>query len=234
MYRSRAIRQEAVACLSLLLLFHAAPFFLQAQQQQRRQQPRLNVAVMDFDARAGLTKEEAMTLSDVVQANIVNMEEFIVVDRQRIRQILEEQGFQQSEACSQVECIVEAGKILKVEKMVAGTIGKIGTLYNISLQVVDVSTAQIQSTKSRQFGGDIEDIVQDILPELTNEIATDMLGRPPRNMAQASGGGGWLWYLLGAVVIGGGGAAAYMLTQSKDDGGGTTTSRDLPTPPVLP
>jgi TolB-like protein len=195
----------------------------------------MNVAVLDFDARAGLTAEEAMTLSDVVQANIVNMGEFIVVDRARIRQILEEQGFQQSEACSQVECIVEAGKILRVEKMIAGTIGKIGSLFNISIQVVDVATAQIQSTKSRQYSGDIEDIVQEIVPELSNEIATEMLGRPPRNLVETSGGGGWIWYVLGTVVVGGGAVAAGMfLTQSKDDEPPVTESRDLPTPPVLP
>ena len=232
MYRSSLVRAEAIAFLALLLLSLVAHPYLTAQQQAR-----MNVAVLDFDARAGLTKEEAMTLSDVVQANIVNMGEFVVVDRQRIRQILEEQGFQQSEACSQVECIVEAGKILRVEKMITGTIGKIGSLYNIGIQVVDVATAQIQSTKSRQYSGDIEDIVRDIVPVLSNEIATEMLGRSPKNMAQTSGGGGWVWWVLGIAVVGGGGAAAAMfLGKSSGESGATETpaTRDLPTPPVLP
>lgn len=231
MERPLTLRCEAVFCICLLLFSLLAHPYLIAQQQ-RRQQPRLNVAVMDFDARAGLTKEEAMTLADVVQANIVNMDEFVVVDRQRIRQILEEQGFQQTEACSEVECIVEAGKILRVEKMIAGTIGKIGSLYNISIQVVDVATAQIQSTRSRHYTGDIEDIVQDIVPVLSNEIATDVLGRPPRKMAEITSGSGWLWYALGLVVVGGGAVAYLMLSQ--DDDGETTTVGDLPNPPVLP
>ena len=85
-------------------------------QQQRQQRERLNIAVMDFDARGGLTREEAATLSDAFQAQLAGMGDFVLVDRARIRQILEEQGFQQSEACSQVECIVEAGKILNAPR----------------------------------------------------------------------------------------------------------------------
>ena len=85
-------------------------------RQQTPQSKKLNIAVLDFDARGGLSKEEAASLSDIFQAQLVQMGEFIVVDRNRIKSILEEQGFQKSEACSQVECVVEAGKILKVEK----------------------------------------------------------------------------------------------------------------------
>ena len=216
---------------SFLLVTLISPSYAQ-QRPQTRPQQRLNIAVLDFDARDGLTKGEATTLSDVLQAHVVDMDEFIVVDRQRIRQILEEQGFQQSEACSQVECIVEAGKILKVEKMVAGTIGKIGSLYNINVQVIDIATAQIQVNKGRQHRGDLEDLVEEVIPELSNEVAQGILGRAPRNPAQISGGGGWFWYVVGTLALGGG-TVAYVLLQKQKEGGGTTPN-DLPGPPVLP
>ncbi len=229
MHRSPALRFEAAAFLSLFLFSLFAQHYLSAQQR------RLNVAVLDFDAREGLSSGEASTLSDVLQSHIVDMDEFVVVDRARIRQILEEQGFQQSEACSQVECIVEAGKILNVQQMIAGTIGKIGTLYNINVQVVDVATAQITVNKSRQHSGDLEEVVQEILPELSNEVAEGILGRPPKNLAEVSGGVGWFWYLLGTVVVGGGAAAVgLMLTKASDEEPPAATTRDLPNPPVLP
>jgi len=162
------------------------------------------------------------------------MGDFILVDRARIRQILEEQGFQQSEACSQVECIVEAGKILNVQKMIAGTIGKIGSLYNVNVQVIDVSSAQIQVNKSRQHTGDLDGVVLEVIPEISNEIAEGILGRPPEKLTEVGGGGSWVWYLLGTIIVGGGAAAALLLTKSTEDGNGGTTSRDLPNPPVLP
>jgi len=202
-----------------------------AQNRAQQQQPKATVAVIDFEGR-GIKPEEAVSLSDVFQGVLVESQQFTVVDRNRIKAILEEQGFQQSEACSQVECIVEAGKILNVQKMIAGTIGKIGSLYNINIQVVDVATAQITVNKSRQHSGDLEDVVREIIPELSNEVAEGILGRPPRNLAVTSGGSGWIWYVVGTLVVGGG-AAAYFLTQSS--GADTQpASRDLPNPPVLP
>ena len=159
----------------------------QANAQQRRpQQEKLNIAVMDFDARGGISKEEAATLSDAFQAELAGMGDFVLVDRQRIKQILEEQGFQQSEACSQVECIVEAGKILNVQRMFAGTIGKVGQLFNVNIQTIDISTAQIVSNRSRQHRGEIEELLSDIIPDIANQMAADLTGR----QYEAAGGGG--------------------------------------------
>lgn len=223
-----AVRAALIAYLSCFLTLGTL-----AQQRNVRQQAappkKLNVAVLDFDARGGLTKEEAATLSDAFQTEIVGVGEFTVVDRQRIRQILEEQGFQQSEACSQVECIVEAGKILKVERMFAGTIGKVGSLFNVNIQVIDIATAQIISNKSRQHRGDIEDLLSEIIPNMARQMAGEMVGK---EFEEVGGGGGWLWYAAGAVVLGGGAAAAILLKPKKEDAG--TSVEALPPSPDLP
>jgi TolB-like protein len=223
-----AARPAIVAYLSCVLTLGTL-----AQQRTQRAQAappkKLNVAVLDFDARGGLTKEEAATLSDAFQTEIVSVGEFTVIDRQRIRQILEEQGFQQSEACSQVECIVEAGKILKVERMFAGTIGKVGSLFNVNIQVIDIATAQIISNKSRQHRGDIEDLLSEIIPSMARQLAGEMVGK---QFDDGGGGGGWLWYAAGAVVLGGGAAAAVLLKPKKEEGG--TKVEALPPSPDLP
>ena len=45
--------------------------------------------------------------------------------------MLKEQGFQQS-GCVSSECAVEAGKLLGVDQIVTGSIGKIGSYYTVS------------------------------------------------------------------------------------------------------
>ncbi len=225
----RAARPVLVAYLISMLTVGS---LAQQRPAQRAQTPskKLNVAVLDFDARGGLTKEEAATLSDAFQTEIVTVGEFTVVDRQRIRQILQEQGFQQSEACSQVECIVEAGKILNVERMFAGTIGKVGQLFNVNIQVIDIATAQIISNKSRQHRGDIEDLLSEIIPNMARQMAGEMVGKKFDEVG--GGGGGWLWYAAGAVVLGGGAAAAILLKPKKEETGISVQS--LPPSPDLP
>ncbi len=228
---SRTIQAARPAIVAYLTCILTLGTFAQQRTQRPQATPpkKLNVAVLDFDARGGLSKEEAATLSDAFQTEIVSVGEFTVVDRQRIRQILQEQGFQQSEACSQVECIVEAGKILKVERMFAGTIGKVGSLFNVNIQVIDIATAQIISNKSRQHRGDIEDLLSEIIPNMARQMAGEMVGK---QFDAVGGGGGWLWYAAGAVVLGGGAAAAILLKPKKEEGG--TSVEALPPSPDLP
>jgi TolB-like protein len=228
MIRRRSIDVPIRSLPFLLLAFLVIPPLLaQPSRPTSPPKPKLNVAVLDFDTRGGLTRDEAATLSDAFQTEIVRTGEFTVVDRARIKQILTEQGFQQSEACSQVECIVEAGKILKVERMFAGTIGKVGSLYNVTIQVIDIASAQITQTSNRQHRGDIEDLLSEFIPEMAKEMIAQMTGRT----YEPSGGGGWLWYAAGAVVLGGGAAAAILLKPAKDD---PVVPERLPTPPALP
>ena len=210
-----------------LLVACVVPFFLSSQTQVP---PKLNIAVLDFDQRGGITKDEATTLSDVFNSQLVQSEEFIVVDRNRTKAILAEQGFQQTEACSQVECVVEAGKILKVQKMFFGTIGKVGRVYNVTIQMVDVATGTVQLTESQNHQVELEELLTDVVPSMASTITQKLTGRASKARVVTSGGSTWYWYVGGAVLVGGG-AAAFLLKPKV-----TTTDSEviLPGPPRLP
>jgi TolB-like protein len=200
-------------------------------QENKLQQKKMNIAVLEFEARGGVSKEDAASLSDAFQGQIIETHQFIVVDRNRIKSILEEQGFQQSEACSQVECIVEVGKILKVEKMFAGTIGKVGKIFTINIQLIDVTTAQIIQNKSRRLDGDIEELLTDVIPELAAEMTKELSGNEVEIQSGVTGGSSkWMWYAGGALVAGG--AAAAILLKKKNEE--KKTPEALPTAPALP
>jgi TolB-like protein len=217
-------------CVHLSVLFLFSFSILSAQQKPPDK--KLNIAVMDFDAREGVSVGTAASLSDVFNSQLVSTQEFVIVDRNRIKAILQEQGFQQSEACSQTECLVEAGKILKVQKMFAGTIGKVGKIFTVNIQMIDVSTGQIQLNKSHQHDGDVEVLAQEVMPDLALQMAEEMTKKDlSDSRITTKSSSKWLWYVGGAAILGGG--AAYYFLAPKD-GGTTTTDEKLPGPPVLP
>jgi TolB-like protein len=220
------IRFVLVSFLSSIIV----PTALSRQIKPFQAHPKINIAVLDFDARGGISKEEAASLSDIFQSRLVEFGEFNVVDRSRIKVILQEQGFQQSEACSQVECIVEAGKILKVEKMFAGTIGKVGRVYNVNIQLIDITTSQIIQNKSRQHSGDVDELATEIVPEMAKEMAEGMIGKEIAISSSGKGSSKWIWYVLGGAVVAGG-AAAYFLLKPKPP---EPTSTSLPASPEFP
>jgi TolB-like protein len=213
--------------LSMFLISIAAP--VAWSQEKKLQKKKLNVAVLEFEARGGVSKEDAASLSDAFQGQIIETNEFIVVDRNRIKAILQEQGFQQSEACSEVECMVDVGRILKVEKMFSGTIGKVGKIYTVNIQLIDISTAQIVQNKSRRHDGAIEELLTDVIPELAAEMAKVLTGNEVQVSSGTtnSGSSTWYWYAGGAVVAGG---AAILLLSKKNGESNTSISTPTPTP----
>ena len=214
--------------LAILLIAFPANLF----SQQAPPQKKLHVAVLDFESREGVPKGDAATLSDLFSSQLQNTGEFTVVDRSRIKAILDEQGFQQSEACSQVECIVDVGRILKVEKMFTGVVGKVGRIYNVTIRLVDISTAQVQVSRSYQHEGDIEGLARDVIPEMVKDISREMTGKNVQvARVGASGGSTWYYYVGGAVLVGG--VASYFLLKPRSSGS-SSAGTDLPDPPPLP
>jgi hypothetical protein len=132
-------------------------------------QEKLRIAVMDFSTTGGLSKQETVTLGTRLSSMLVKTNAFIVLERGKMEQILEEQGFQQS-GCTTTECAVEVGKMVNVQKMVSGSIGKVGRTYTIDLSVIDVRTAQIEKSFFQDYKGEIDGLL-DIMQGIANQIA---------------------------------------------------------------
>lgn len=135
-----------------------------AQESQKT-----NIAVIDLNSHGGLTKSEISSLSDRLRSLLVRTKAFDVVDRGQMEEILKEQGFQMS-GCTSAECAIEAGQILGVEEMITGSIGKIGRLYTIDIVLIDVQTARIIKSITRDYQGEIEGLVA-LMQSITNELS---------------------------------------------------------------
>ncbi|MDO9548378.1 MAG: PEGA domain-containing protein [Candidatus Marinimicrobia bacterium] len=137
-------------------------------------QDKMNIAVIDFEAQGGLTPQEAAVLTNRLRSKLVTTDAFIMLDRGRMDEILKEQGFQLS-GCTSTECAVEMGKLLNVQQIVSGSVGKIGSLYTIDIVLIDVETSQIIKSITRDFKGEIEGII-DLMGSIANELST--IGKP--------------------------------------------------------
>jgi len=128
-----------------------------------------NIAVIDLDSRGGLSEAEIGTLTDRMRSMLVRTQAFNVIDRGLMEEVLSEQGFQMS-GCTSTDCAVEAGKILGVEQMVSGTIGKLGKLYTVDVILIDVSTSQIIKSLTRDYSGEIEGLIG-LMKSIADELA---------------------------------------------------------------
>lgn len=195
-------------------------------------QEKLNIAVLDMEGR-GISALEAATLTDRLRSELVDLGVFSLVERGQMEMILEEQGFQQT-GCTSVECAVEVGKLLGVQKMVAGSIGKIGALYTVDVRMFDVTTGRIERVSKREHRGDIEGLI-DLLVVVSKDLAGIKVEEEKEEVAvkeEKPKKKGRKWLLWTVLLAGVGGGAAYYLSTQADEG--LKPLLDPPGPPGNP
>lgn len=141
--------------------------------------PRISVAVLALKPTSGVSEGESAVITDRLRVELFRTGSVDVMERDRMQDVLKEQGFQQSGACTDEGCMVEMGRLLGVGRMITGSIGKLGRLYLINVRAVDVQTAKIVAVVSKDIDGRIEEVVG-LLPVIAAELVGG--GEQPRQV----------------------------------------------------
>ena len=118
---------------------------------------KLNVAVIDLDA-ISISVAEAVTLTNRLRVELFRTGRFMVLERAKMQEILEEQGFQET-GCTTEECLVEVGQLLNMQQMVSGSVSKFGEVYTIELRIFDVATGVIVKAAVEDVTGSLSDVL---------------------------------------------------------------------------
>jgi hypothetical protein len=133
-------------------------------------QSKINYAVMPLKNGDGVSAGEASLITDRLRIEIFQTHKVNIMERDQMQDVLQEQGLQNSGACNDDACLVQMGQLLGVERMVTGSLGRLGTtMFMLNLRVIDVSTGQLLSVESADIRGQIEDVVS-FLPGISKKI----------------------------------------------------------------
>ena len=113
------------------------------------------VAVLDFEG-IGVSEDEARALSNRFGTEFLELSGgiYVLVERQQMGEILEEQGLQQS-GCVSSECAVEVGAALGAKFIIVGSISKVGNIYSVNVKLLDVETTEVLKSISHDQMGNI-------------------------------------------------------------------------------
>jgi curli biogenesis system outer membrane secretion channel CsgG len=157
-------------CGVLILLFVFACANTFAQQA--------SVAVWDFDSYevAGSTNAPAdnlsRALSEILLEELLGYPGTHVVERSRLREILDEQKIGSSVLADE-DARLRLGRIAGAQHMVFGSLMRIGEVSRIDVRLVSVSTSQILA--AHEFSGSAQDLVA-TMKSVARELATSLLG----------------------------------------------------------
>jgi hypothetical protein len=133
------------------------------------------IAVVDFDGK-GVSVIEASALTDRFASELFNLGVYRLIERERVGEILEEQGFQQS-GCTTAECAVEVGQLLGTEKIITGSISKVGNVFSVSSRIISVESGEIYKMSNYDYQGDIGQLLMTGMRIAVNKLIS---GKAPK------------------------------------------------------
>lgn len=108
-----------IVLIGFILLFGLQVFAGDLQGLRKR------IAVIDFEDRSGWGHNIGSGLADMLVTELVKSKQFMVIEREELNRILEEQGLGMSGAVTP-QSAAQVGKLLGVEMMVTGSVSEFG------------------------------------------------------------------------------------------------------------
>ncbi len=114
------------------------------------------ITVLDFSIE-NIPKSDGRLIVDLVFSALVSARRYRVLDRGQRDNILKEVEFSLSQ-CADEKCQLEIGRLLAADRIVVGSLGKVGQRYILNAKMLDVRTGEALSTAYKLFGT-IEELV---------------------------------------------------------------------------
>jgi len=164
--------------LFLLLLASFAPLF---------GADKTRLAAMPLVGKTGVEPAVVEALADLLATELVKIRKFDCVDRANLQKVLREQAFQQT-GCTEQACAVRLGNLLNVQKIVVGSVSKLGATIILTVNIIDVERGRIDLAE-RESATALEAFIE----KVANLVAKIDAREPMRGrLTGPAGGGAWL------------------------------------------
>lgn len=126
----------------------------------------------------GTDSSSAQVITEALGMEVLRTGNARVMERSQIQSILAEQGFTKSGVCDASECAVEIGRILGVDRMVVGSLGKVEDVVVLHARLIDITTGEVLAVASRQT----RNTVAGLLEKDVAAVARELFPRPQQTL----------------------------------------------------
>ncbi len=128
------MRKYLLHVLIISFVFFLSPA-LQAASDEEEEKYRL--LVIPLTAQKGIDQKDAILLTDILSIELHRSGKFTILNREDMKALLNEKEFELAMGCDDNICLLENVAKLKVNKIIAGNIGKLGTKYIVTIRMIN-------------------------------------------------------------------------------------------------
>ena len=161
----RALRRWFLSAVSAVVLV-TLPGFLFAQEAAHpiKKGAALKIAFFQLEAQ-GVEPKVSSIVTDMLLLEMSKMQDAKVIGSKEIDAMLGYEQKKQISGCTDTSCMVAIGGALGVDKILMGSVGKLGTSYMLNLKLINISSASIEQMYGKRLKGGNEEEFLDIIPE---------------------------------------------------------------------
>jgi hypothetical protein len=129
----------------ILMVFMTCIAVFQSMAQSNGKQM---IAVMNIDAKG--IAYDASTLAYIVRLEVEKSGKFNIIDKYEMADVFEQKKHH-AETCFSRACLVQAGEMLKADKVLSGDIARFGEKIIITLRLIDVKAETIERSEAIEY-----------------------------------------------------------------------------------
>lgn len=111
-------------------------------------QTKPTIAVLNIDSKGVINTSEEMGY--LVRLELEKTDAYSVMDKYEVSEVVKANSIDLNN-CYSKSCLVNAGKLLKVEKMLSGSVERFEEKVIVSLRIIDVATGNIEKNESTEY-----------------------------------------------------------------------------------
>lgn len=137
------------------------------------------VLLMPLTPGEGVTPATADAVTDTVAGELRHIPGLQVLTRKEMTAVISVERQKQLMGCQSESCMAEIGGALDADRLITGTVTKLGESWILHLQLVDAKkVATLASADRRKKGGSIDDVL-DAIPGMVKELYSGQPTPPP-------------------------------------------------------
>ena len=136
------------------------------------------IAIIDFEG-IGVSFDEIRVLSQRLASEIISLNVYKLFERSKVDQVIKENNFQHS-GCADAACAMEIGQLAGVERMVIGTVSKIGNTYSIDSRMIDVESGESVISAEYSTQNSIDDVTTKGMESISYQLCNMEVPKPPK------------------------------------------------------
>jgi hypothetical protein len=133
----------------------------------------VKVAMMPLAALGGVSPETAQLLGDALAGELRRRPGVSVLTRSDVAALLGAERTRQMLGCTDSGCIAELGGALGADRIVHGSIGRVGESLVVNLSALDPRRAATAASVSERLRGGGEEAFLDVLPALADGLLAE-------------------------------------------------------------